>query len=160
MVCEIFRGDPLETAVLIAATYELRRSEICGLRWCAVDFEKKEMLIHHTAIDSRGTVTYDDTTKSKASRRVFPVGDSLLAHFKVLREKQESERVFFGVGYFASDYICRKGDGTLITPTFLSHHYARVIKKRGLPYVHLHGRRHSVATMLHEAGRDLKDVQG
>jgi len=37
-------GDPLELCVKIAAYYSLRRSEVLGLRWDAVDFEKKPSL--------------------------------------------------------------------------------------------------------------------
>ena len=35
----LFRGEPLEVAVQLTVTYGLRRSEVCGLRWDAIDFE-------------------------------------------------------------------------------------------------------------------------
>ena len=38
-VLKAFEGDMLETVVRIAVTYGLRRSEVCGLSWNAVDFE-------------------------------------------------------------------------------------------------------------------------
>ena len=40
-----FRGDRMEIVVLIAAYYRLRRSEIIGLRWDAIDFDKKTITI-------------------------------------------------------------------------------------------------------------------
>jgi integrase len=36
---DLFKGDILETLIIITATYGLRRSEICGLKWDAVDFD-------------------------------------------------------------------------------------------------------------------------
>ena len=51
-------------------------------------------------------------------------------------------------------------DGQPIDPTFVSHHFARVLKKSGLPYIRFHDLRHSVATLLHSGGYDLKDIQG
>lgn len=38
---EIFKGDRMELCVHIAAYYGLRRSEVIGLRWDAVNFEDK-----------------------------------------------------------------------------------------------------------------------
>ena len=46
----IFQDDPLETVVHLAVTYGLRRSEICGLRWDAVDFVNNHIHICHTAV--------------------------------------------------------------------------------------------------------------
>lgn len=46
-----------------------------------------------------------------------------------------------------------------ITPDFLSHHFQRIIKASDLPYIHFHDLRHSAATLLHESGYDLKDIQ-
>ena len=44
-----FKNDPLELAVILATYYGLRRSELIGLRWDAVDFEKKVNIAHETA---------------------------------------------------------------------------------------------------------------
>lgn len=37
----VVRGDPIELAVILAAFYGLRRSEVVGLKWDAIDFEKR-----------------------------------------------------------------------------------------------------------------------
>lgn len=44
------KGDPCEFPVLMAAFYGLRRSEIMGLRWRAIDFENNLITIDHTVI--------------------------------------------------------------------------------------------------------------
>ena len=41
----------MELVVLIATYYGLRRSEIIGLRWDAIDFEKKTITIREKAYD-------------------------------------------------------------------------------------------------------------
>ncbi len=38
------QGVPIELAVILAAFYGLRRSEALGLKWDAIDFEKKQLL--------------------------------------------------------------------------------------------------------------------
>ena len=42
------RGTPLELPVMLAAFYGLRRSEVVGLKWDAIDFENKTIAIRHT----------------------------------------------------------------------------------------------------------------
>mgnify|MGYP002538848142 CR=1 FL=1 len=44
----VVRGDPIELAVILAAFYGLRRSEVVGLKWDAIDFEKKTFTVKHT----------------------------------------------------------------------------------------------------------------
>ena len=52
------KGDPIELGVILAAFYGLRRSEVVGLKWDAIDFEKKthEQCARQMGI-SRTTVT-------------------------------------------------------------------------------------------------------
>lgn len=47
---EFFQGDILKTVIRLTATYGLRRSEVCGLRWESVDFKKGTISICHTAV--------------------------------------------------------------------------------------------------------------
>jgi len=43
---------------------------------------------------------------------------------------------------------------------YVSKHFALTVRNSELPYIRYHDLRHSVATLLHEGGRDLKDIQG
>lgn len=52
----------------IGAYYELRRSEILGLKWSAVDFKKKTISINHTLVRVR-TTNAVDSTKTQSSKR-------------------------------------------------------------------------------------------
>lgn len=82
---ELFKGDALETLVLITATYGLRRSEICGLKWDAIDFNEGpfgSIYIKHTAIVDIGKVCYCDRTKSQSSRRKLPMTPTISSHLK------------------------------------------------------------------------------
>ena len=47
---QIVRGDPIELGVILAAFYGLRRSEVVGLKWDAIDFKKKTITIRHTCL--------------------------------------------------------------------------------------------------------------
>ena len=41
----LFRGDPLEFAVITASFYGLRRSEVVGLKWNSIDFDANTITI-------------------------------------------------------------------------------------------------------------------
>lgn len=47
------RGSKIEVAVMLTAFYGLRRSEVVGLKWAAVDFEQNTIEICHTVTTVR-----------------------------------------------------------------------------------------------------------
>lgn len=157
---QVFQGDPMELVVFLTATYGLRRSEVCGLRWEAVDFTAHCLYINHTAVAINGEVIRSDRTKSAASRRTLPMNDQVYTRLQQALESQERSAQELGKLWPSSGYVCLRPDGQPIDPTFVSHHFARVLKKHGLPYIRFHDLRHSVATLLHSGGYDLKDIQG
>lgn len=67
------KGDPIELGVILAAFYGLRRSEVVGLKWDAIDFEKKTISIKHTVtqvnVDGKNITVQKDRTKTKSSYR-------------------------------------------------------------------------------------------
>lgn len=157
---QVFQGDPMELVVFLTATYGLRRSEVCGLRWEAVDFTARCLYINHTAVAINGEVIRSDRTKSAASRRTLPMNDQVYNKLQKALEDQERSARELGELWPDTGYVCLRPDGQPIDPTFVSHHFARVLKKHGLPYIRFHDLRHSVATLLHNGGYDLKDIQG
>ena len=70
------KGDPVEFPVLMAAFYGLRRSEIMGLRWQAIDFVGNTIIIDHTVVQFRSKgktkVIQKDRTKNASSCRSLP----------------------------------------------------------------------------------------
>ena len=54
----------------LGAYYGLRRSEIPGLKWSAIDFSQKAIILNHTVVRVR-TTKADDTTKTQSSMRVL-----------------------------------------------------------------------------------------
>ena len=56
------KGTKLELPVLVAAFYGLRRGEVVGLKWDAIDFERGTIIIKHTVT----SVQIDGKTKMYA----------------------------------------------------------------------------------------------
>lgn len=158
-VLKAFEGDMLETVVRIAVTYGLRRSEVCGLAWDAVDFEAGTLHVCRTAMVNRGVVTYCDSTKTASSNRVLPLTPSIRDYLLKVKADQEEQRRLFGGAYIDSGLVCVKANGEPIHPNLVTHHFRLVLKKHGLPLVRFHDLRHSAVYALRKGGADAKDIQ-
>ncbi len=156
---QLFRGDPLETVLMLGIAYGLRRSEVCGLRWDAVDMETGTLHICHTAVKANGRVLYSDSTKTATSNRVLPLTASMREYLGSVRERQEENKRLFGRDYTDSGYICVKPDGTPIDPDFVTHHFRRVLVANDVPIIRFHDLRHSAVNTLRKGGCDVKDIQ-
>lgn len=71
------RGSKIEVAVMLTAFYGLRRSEVVGLKWAAVDFEQNTIEICHTVttvrLDGKEVLVESNGTKTKSSKRTLPL---------------------------------------------------------------------------------------
>lgn len=140
--------------------YGLRREEVLGLRWSAIDFKNKTMSINHTV--TFGTkVNRTNTTKTASSTRVYPLTDEQIEMFKKLKDKERANRKLCGNGYYDSDYIFKHIDGTLFFPDYPSKLFKKLIKKiPELPQkITFHGLRSSCVSILVHQGMDVKSIQ-
>ena len=161
----VTKGDLIELPVMLAAFYGLRRSEVLGLKWDAIDFEKKTITIKHTVtqttLDGKSVIIEKDRTKTKSSYRTLP----LVKPFEdaLLRKKAEQaeNRRLCGKCYDKShlDYINVNEMGKLISPGFLTQHFQLVLERNGMKKIRFHDLRHSCASLLYSNGVALKDIQ-
>ena len=91
----IFAGTKMELPVLLAAYYGLRRSEVVGLKWSAIDFVNKTITISHTFervnVDGKAVDISKERTKNNSSFRTLPLipeVETALIAAKARQEKQ------------------------------------------------------------------------
>ena len=90
----VVKGSPMELGVIMSSYYGLRRSEVVGLKWDAIDFENKTITIRHIVTevnkDGKNELVQKDRTKTKSSYRTLP----LVGPFEelLLRIKAEQAR--------------------------------------------------------------------
>ena len=151
-------NDPLLPLVKITALYGLRRSELLGLQWDSIDFERKTMTIRHT-VSKVTEVVAKDKTKNASSRRTFPLTAEALEIFKATKCQEEQNRIAFGREYQENNYVFKWPDGHTYSPDYISHRFNDLLKKHSLPHIRFHELRHSCASMLISMNWTLKDVQ-
>lgn len=143
----------------MGAYYGLRRSEILGLRWSAVDFDKKLIHITHTVVHVK-SIDESDNTKTPEGRRslnLFPVAEKCLLQVK---KEQEENREFFKGSYQNSEgYVFTWEDGRCYKPYYITSVFGKATADFGRPEITLHKLRHSCASMLINKGWDIKQLQ-
>ena len=142
------QGDPAEFGVIMAAFYGLRRSEIVGLKWDAIDFENKTISIQHTVVSTKvdGVVTdiARDRTKTKSSCRTLPLIPACEQMLKKMQKEQELNRKVCGKDYCTDylDYIYVNPMGRRIRPNFLSQHFPEFLTAHDMKRIRFHDLRH------------------
>lgn len=159
------KGDPIELPVILAAFYGMRRSEIVGLKWNCIDFDKKTISIQHIVtdiyLDGHLVTIEKDKTKTKSSTRTLPLvkpfEDALIA----LKEQQRQQQKLCGNAYNKDylEYVLRDKMGNRIKPGYVSQHFRIVLTKNNLKLIRFHDLRHSCASLLYANGVDLKAIQ-
>ena len=159
------QGDPAEFGVIMAAFYGLRRSEIVGLKWDAIDFENKTISIQHTVVSAKvnGTVTEIARykTKTKSSCRTLPLIPACEQMLKKMQKEQALNRKVCGKDYCTDylDYIYVDPMGKRIRPDFLSQHFPDFLVAHQMKRIRFHDLRHSCASLLYANGVSLKEIQ-
>ena len=160
---EVVKGDPVEFPVLMAAFYGLRRSEILGLRWSAIDFVGNTLTVEHTVVQYRinGQMVVEgkDRAKNRSSCRTMPLVPQYRDLLLRMKTRQESCRALCGNCYQESDYIYVNDLGVPYCPNYVTAHFRRLLKKHGLRVIRFHDLRHTCASLLLKNGVDMKDIQ-
>lgn len=105
---QIVKGTPLELGVLLSAFYGLRRSEVIGLKWNAIDFERKTISIHHIVTevyeDGKCKLVSKDRTTTESSFRTLPLVGPIEELLLKQKSGQEMNRKLCGRCY-CKDYL-------------------------------------------------------
>ena len=167
---KVVKDTTLELIVYLTAFYGLRRSEVLGIRWSAIDFENKTITISHKVVtvtdENENSKTKTKTitkrkTKNKSSYRTLPLFKEIEELLLYTRKMQEYYMSIFKESYNKQykDFVCVDEMGNLRKPDYVSHKFKEILKKNGLRKIRFHDLRHSCATLLLKKGLSLREIQ-
>lgn len=166
MLLTLTQNEPIAVPIFLASFYGLRRSEILGLRWSAIDFEKGIIRIDTTVVrekigDQIVSTVRNNKTKTESSRRDLPLCQYTYDYFSILRNKQINQMNLCGNSYnrYYLDFVCVDDMGMLLQPDFVSQKFQKLLEKYNLRPIRFHDLRHSCATIMMYLGYTLKDIQ-
>jgi len=162
---EAVRGHKLELGVVFGAFYGLRRGEVVGLKWEAIDFEANTISIAHTVtiarVNGHKVIIEGDTTKSKSSYRTLPLVTGVRELLLQTKAKQEENRRLCGSMYNDKEgcYIYVDDLGNRIKPNYLTSEFPKFLEQHGFKRMRFHDCLHSSASLLLASGVPLKQIQ-
>lgn len=161
---ECLEGDMMKTAVILAAYYGLRRSEVIGLKWSAIDWDNNKICIRHKIIENKlgkKKIEGYDIMKTKSSYRTLPLIPFVREVLLEEKARQEEMQRLFKKDYCSKykEYVCVDALGNIIQPQYVSMHFKVILEKNGLKKIRFHDLRHSCASMLLANKVPMKYIQ-
>lgn len=152
------KDDRLFHLIYVTLFFGMRRSEALGIKWDAIDFERKALTIKHTVVIYNGRVVAKDSTKTDSSNRVYPLSDEMISLFRWLKDREDEERKICGADYIENDYVFKWPNGKTFDPDYVSKHFKKLLEKNEFKHIRFHALRHSCAGLLLSEGYELYDV--
>jgi integrase len=131
---------PHGLALSLGLLLGLRRGEICGLRWQAIDLTANTITIDNQRLRLATGEIIDAPPKSASSIRTLPIPDQLRPWLVKARGMPTA-------------YLCP------LTPSGLDQAHRKLVARLGLPHIPLHGLRHTMATASLRHGGDMRSLQ-
>lgn len=130
----------------LALQLGLREGEVLGLKWDVIDLQTRSITIKRKW--NKKTKMLDEFTKGRNIRYLGIYPDGLLQRLKEQRER-----------YPRSEFVVCDSEEKPLTAMQLIHTLRLGIKATGVPWVTIHGLRHTYATLYMQNGGDLYDLQ-
>jgi integrase len=151
------RGDSLEALWILFLGSGLRRGEALALRWQDIDFDARTVTVTRslTRINGRATMSYP---KTEGSSRTIVVGESVVDALQMLKRGQAAERLAAPQWHDDEGLVFTTAVGVWLRPEFVTRRLKRIVLEAGLPWVRLHGLRHTMASLALQNGVDVATV--
>ena len=161
LITSTYQGHRMGVPAMLMLYCGLRRGELVALTWGDADLKAK-LLTVNKAVCYDGNTPYVKTPKTKAGTRTVPIPDILLP---ILQGRRASSLM-----------ICPDVDGDMMTESAMTRawesyqHFLNIsaggrVASRSRPKIQVidnitpHMLRHTYATMLYDAGVDVKSAQ-
>lgn len=130
----------------------LRRSEIFGLKWDAVDLAGCTLRVVRTLQRITGHGLVEGQPKTNRSRRVISLAPVAVELLHGVRGAQMEYQIEYGELWQNTGYVFTQLDGQPVDPDMVSKKFPKLIKAHGLSHLTFHGLRHANATLALIAG--------
>ena len=151
------RQTPYYVLFYTALYTGLRRGELLGLRWVDLDLDLAFLSVVQTLQRVTGAILIKEP-KSPYSRRRVSLPPSLALLLREHQVKQQAQWAVLGKLLKDDDLVFAQPGGAPLGPHTVTHEFALLLKRAGLPHIRFHDLRHTHATLMLKAGVHPKVV--
>lgn len=142
---------------MLLATTGMRRSEVAGLRWAAVDLKRESLIVREALTSTAGHLEFGPP-KTRKSIRSVALDPDTVALLAAHRRKQITERMALDGTFEENDLVVAWEDGRPVNPEILTKNFRRISSQLDLPRIRLHDLRHTWATLALTEGIAMRVV--
>lgn len=135
----------------LCSLYGMRRSEVVGLRWSAINLDTGTLRVRKGRVNVGGQAVEDDP-KSERSKRSLPLPADVTEALRSLKTHQRAEALALGVSWADDRLVAVHEDGRPVRPDWYSDTFDRLRERAGLRQITLHGLRHTSVSLMFDRG--------
>ncbi|WP_049579657.1 site-specific integrase [Streptomyces sp. SBT349] len=150
LLLKMAEGDRLHALYVLALAMGMRRGELLGLTWNAVDLDRGSLIVERSLQRVNGSLSLV-RPKTPSSVRTVPLPPLVVAALLAHRERQAQERAAEGDTWTDSGLVFTSRVGTPLEPDNLRRSWYPLRKRLGLD-LRFHDLRHSCVTLLLDLG--------
>ncbi len=143
-------------ACWLLSIYGMRRSEVLGLKWSAIDGDVLRVRRGRVALDAG--VTDEGLPKSRRSWRDLPLPADVVAALGALKRRQRAEALALGVPWDEDRLVATREDGTPVPPEWWTDEFHRIRERAGLRRIQLKGLRNTSVSLMLDRGHPVHVV--
>ena len=158
-ILDKLEGEPIKwrTITHLLLVTGCRRGEIAGLKWGKVDWNTGTIRIDSTLLYTPDRGIYENSTKTGDTRFIRLPAETI-SLLKQYRQWYSELRLMNGDRWQDTGYLFVRDDGRPISPDSIGLWLGKFSKRHGLPHIHAHAFRHTVASVLISNGTDIVTV--
>ena len=157
---QIDDGEPLKDLFVVALFTGMRRGEICGLPWSAVNLREGTITVKQQICSNEETGGYYIASTKNEKVRVLTVAPFIVETLRKVKAKQTADHLRMGLAWKNEyDLVFTNPEGHYINPSTAYKHFKKQAAKIGRPDARFHDLRHTYAVTALQEGDDVKTLQ-
>jgi integrase len=142
---------------VLAITTGMRKTEILGLKWSDVDFDRGYVSVQRTLDYMKGKPLIKEL-KTDRSRRYVALPKLAIDALLAQQAMQEHDKLLLGSAYRYTDWVFTNPYGDPLSPNSLNTAWYRALRQVDVPRIRFHDLRHTHASLLLQEGVNPKIV--
>ena len=159
MLLKLARGTDMFLLLILALSIGFRRGELDALTWADINFDKNEVNIVKSRYHSKEGRYKVKAPKTESSIRTVIVSAGVMRELEKELLKRRESMLAQGKAFSLKDPVICKKDGTAYHPDAITKKWRRFLKKHNFKQIRFHDLRHTNATVMIQAGVNMKTVQ-